>query len=150
MTDHEPAIRQFFVAYETRINDALKNPPVVDAAAAAGAFADYVVGSDPQRVSGHRNGLLFRMMIPRGYRSYRKAGTKRMEIRGLRVTPLDDSHAMAHTHWWSLYLAKTGKVVEIEFDNIYMMHVPDAGAPKIFAYITGDEQKLLKAHGLVE
>ena len=73
-----------------------------------------------------------------------------MEVRGLRVTPIDDFHAMAHTHWWSSYRRRSdGAPIEIEFDNVYILHIPEGGDPKIFAWITGDEQQVLKDHGLV-
>ncbi len=149
MRDHEPAIRRFFEAYQARMNDALKAPPRVDIPGALAAFAKYFVGSDPRRVSDGRNGWLLRFMIPRGYAFYRKIGTERMEVRALKVTPLDDFHAMAKTSWWSSYRKKSGERVEIEFDNIYLLRIPDGHAPEIFAYVTGDEQQVLKDHGLV-
>jgi hypothetical protein len=149
MKDHEPVIRLFFEAYQARMNDALKDPPKIDSAKTVAAFAKYFVGTNPSSVSGGRNGWLFRFMIPRGYAFYRKIGTERMEVRGLRVAPIDDYHAMAHTHWWSSYRRKSGEMVEIEFDNIYMLHIPQGGEPKIFAYVTGDEQQVLKDHGLI-
>jgi hypothetical protein len=149
MQDHEPAIRRFFEAYQARMNDALEDSPKIDASGVAAAFSKYFVGSNPKSVSGARNGWLFRLMIPRGYAFYRKIGTERMEVRGLKVVPLDDFHAMAHTHWWSSYRRKSGESVQIEFDNIYLLHIPEGGEPKIFAYVTGDEQQVLKDHGLV-
>jgi hypothetical protein len=99
MQDHGPAIRRFFEAYQARMNDALGDPPRIDSRAAAAAFAKYFVGTNPGSVSGGRNGWLLRFMIPRGYAFYRRIGTERMEVRGLRVTPIDDYHAMAHTRW---------------------------------------------------
>lgn len=131
------------------MNAALQKPPVIDVAAATGAFARYFVGSNPHQVFGAKNGWLFRLMIPRGYARYRGIGTQRMEIRGLSITPLDDFHVLARTHWWSSYRHKSGDVVEIEFDNIYLLHIPAGKEPKIFAYITGDEQQVLKDHGLL-
>jgi hypothetical protein len=149
MQDHEPAVRRFFEAYQGRMNAALQKRPVVDAAEAAAAFARYFVGSNPKQVFGARNGWLFRLMIGRGYAHYRRLGTQRMEIRGLSIMPLDDYHVLARTHWWSSYRPKSGASVEIEFDNIYLLHIPAGQEPKVFAYITGDEQQVLKDHGLI-
>jgi len=39
--------------------------------------------------------------------------------------------------------------VEIEFDNIYVLRIETGQEPQIFAYITGDEQQVLKDHGLI-
>jgi hypothetical protein len=149
MQNHEPAIRRFFEAYQGRMNAALQKRPAVDVTAAAAAFARYFVGSSPRGVAGARNGWLFRFMIPRGYAHYRRLGTQRMEIRGLSIVPLDDYHALARTHWWSSYRRKSGEPVEIEFDNIYVLRIAPGQEPQIFAYITGDEQQVLKDHGLV-
>lgn len=150
MKDHEPALRRFFEAYAARLNAALESPPRVDVAAAVSAFAGYFVGSGPAGPMGGSNGWFLRFSIPHGYAFYRRIGTQRMEVRGLRVTPIDDFHAMAHTHWWSSYRRRSdGATVEIEFDNVYILHIPGRGDPKIFAWITGDEQQVLKDHGLV-
>ena len=130
------------------MNAALQKRPVVDVAAGAAAFAPYFVASSPQGVYGAKNGWLFRFMIPRGYARYRRLGTQRMEIRGLSVVPLDDHHALARTHWWSSYRRKSGEPVEIEFDSIYVLRIAAGQEPQIFAYITGDEQQVLKDHGL--
>jgi len=148
MQNHEPAIRQFFEAYQGRMNAALQKRPVVDVAAATAAFARYFVGSSPRQVYGAKNGWLFRLMIPRGYARYRRLGTQRMEMRGLSVVPLDDYHVLARTHWWSRYRRKSGDPVEIEFDNICLLRIAAGQEPQIFAYITGDEQQVLKDHGL--
>ena len=148
MRDHGEAVRAFFDAYARRMNDALADPPRVDAKEARTAFANYFVGTDPKTVRGGRNGLLLRLMIPLGYRRYRKLGCKRMVLQRVDVTGLDDFHAMARTHWSSQFRRKDKTIVEIEFDNIYLLHIPEGGEPKIFAYITPDEQQALKAHGI--
>jgi hypothetical protein len=149
MQNHEPAIRHFFEVYQGRMNAALQKPPAIDVPGAAAAFANYFVGSNPKKVFGAKNGWLFRLMIPRGYAFYRRLGTQRMEMRDLSVTSLDDFHVLARTHWWSSYRRKSGEPVEIEFDNVYLLHIAPGKEPKIFAYITGDEQQVLKDHGLM-
>jgi len=148
MRDFEPAVRAYFDAYARRMNDALADPPRVDVKEARTAFARYFVGTDPKSVLGGKNGLLLRLMIPLGYRRYRKLGCKRMNLEWVDVTGLDGFHAMARTHWSSQFRRKDKTIVEIEFDNIYLLHIPGGGEPKIFAYITPDEQQTLKDHGI--
>ena len=148
MRDHSQAIREFFNAYAKLFNDALADPPKVDLAAIRRSYSDYFVGTDPNAVRGGKNGLLFRLMLPLGYRRYRKLGCKRMELKSVDVTGLDDFHAMARTHWSSIFRKKDGTIVEIEFDNIYLLHIPDGASPKIFAWITPDEQQALRDHGI--
>jgi len=147
--DHGPAVRAFFAAYAQRMNDALADPPRVDVKGATAAFADYFVGTNPTGVRGGRNGLLFRLFLTLGFRRYRKIGTRRMDLQRVDVTSLDDFHAMARTHWASHFVRNSdGKPVVIEFDNIYLLHIPEGGAPKIFAYVTPDEQRALKDRGI--
>lgn len=61
---------------------------------------------------------------------------------------MDELHFMTKVNWSALYRKKDGKEVTIDFSVIYFTQMQD-GSPKIFAYITGDEQKALKEYGLV-
>ena len=143
MSDHEPAVRAFFADYARRMNEALADPGSADLAGMRAAFADYFVGADPNGVRGARNGLLFRLMLPRGIARYRRIGTLAMEVTGIEATTLDDFHAMARVDWAARY--RTGQ--RIAFTNIYLLQIRD-GAAKIFAWITPDEEKALKEAGL--
>jgi hypothetical protein len=143
MSAHEPLIRSFFAAYAKRMNDALADPKALDVAATRDAFADYFVGADPNGVRGGRNGLLFRLMIPRGIVRYRKLGTLAIDLAGVEITGLDDAHAMARVDWVARY--RSGQT--IAFTNIYLLQVRD-GAAKIFAWITPDEEQAYRKAGL--
>ena len=140
-------IERFFADYAKRFNDSLKEPPVVDVAGVRNAFADYFVGASPVGVKGARNGLIFRFMIPRGFAHYKKIGTTAMNVTSVVVTAIDDLHVMASVAWDSRY-RKDGREIAIPFENVYLLQITDKG-PKIFAYVTGDEQKVLREHGLV-
>ena len=144
MSDFEPIVRTFFAAYAKRMNDALADPKSLDVAAMRAAFADYFVGANPNGVMGAKNGLLFRLILPRGVARYRKLGTLAMDIEKIEVTGLDDVHAMAKVDWRARY--RTGQ--QIPFTNIYFLQIRDR-EPKIFAWITPDEEKALKEAGLV-
>ena len=145
MSLHEPLIRPFFAAYARRLNDALAEPGKVDIEGTRASFADYFVGADPNGVRGGKNGLLFRLMIPRGIKYYRRIGTLAMDVSDVRTTSLDDVHAMAHVDWIARY--KGGR--EIAFTNIYVLQIRE-GAARIFAWITGDEQQALRDAGIIE
>ena len=144
----EQSIREFFEAYARRFNDSLRADGRVDVQGVLDSFADYFVASNPSGVQGGRNGVLFRWMVPRGFARYRRMGTKRMVIRSLEVTELDSMHALAKVGWHSEYVKKSGEAVAIDFDVIYLLRVGDHH-PKIFAYISGDEQKALREHGVI-
>jgi hypothetical protein len=145
MGRHEKLIRPFFEAYAARTNAAIADPKRLDGKAMRAAFADYFVGASPKGVAGGKNGLLFRLMLPRGIKYYRKIGTLAMDLKDVRATDLDHHHAMAHVDWNARY--KGGQ--EIAFTNIYLLQVRD-GAAKIFAWITGDEQQALKDAGVID
>jgi hypothetical protein len=56
---------------------------------------------------------------------------------------------MVNVHWNSSYNRKDGSEVFIEFDVIYFVQIIDEKL-KIFAYITGDEQAVLREKGLIQ
>lgn len=148
MQDAEKKIKEFFAAYAQRFNDSLGSDPVIDVDGVRESFAHYFVESSPVGVQGGKNGLLFKKMIPRGFKQYRRIGTKSMQVASLDLTALDEFHWMAKVHWDSRYEKKDGTPEAIEFDVIYLL-TTQSGSPKIFAYITGDEQKALAEKGLV-
>jgi hypothetical protein len=141
-------LEEFFAAYAARTNAALGDPPKVDVEASVNAFADCFVGTNPKGLACGKNDDEFRKVIPQGYALYRSIGTKRMDIGSLQLTPLDDFHTQAKVHWVAKYQKQDGSQLEIEFDVIYF--VQDIGnGPKIFAYISGDEEQVYKDNGLV-
>lgn len=155
----EQMIVDFFTAYARRFNDYLQSAP--DAASkgklAKGklavrgvidSFAPYFVESSPVGVQGGRNGWLFRRMVPRGFARYQRIGAKRMDIAGLDSTLLDAFHALCKVSWHSEYELENGTRESIDFEVIYLLRIKD-GPPKIFAYITGDEQQALEDHGVI-
>lgn len=147
-TETKVMVERFFAAYAKRFNDALKgDAAVVDTAGVRDSFAKYFVESSPLGVHGGKNGLMFRMLIPRGFAYYKKLGTTAMTISSMTVDAIDDLHVMARVAWDSRY-QKDGREIRIPFENVYLLQLTDAG-PKIFAYITGDEQQALKDHGVL-
>ncbi|HOI58484.1 MULTISPECIES: hypothetical protein [unclassified Methanoculleus] len=141
-------MEDFFAAYAAGFNKALVDAPEIDVEATAEAFADCIIAADPNGVSCGRNGEEFRAQIPKGFEFYRSIGTKSMRVASLAVTPLDDYHLMAKVHWVSVYRRKDGSDDQIDFENIYFVQTIGE-KPRIFGYITGDEQKLLRERGLI-
>lgn len=136
-------LQTFFAAYEQRFNDVLGGT-ATDVEATAGAFADYFVESSPRGVMGGKNDEKFREMIPKGNEFYKSIGTLSMKIDSLDITQLDELHAVVKAHWKAGYKNN----INIEFDVFYMVTLA-SGEPKIFAYVTGDEQKVLQEYGLI-
>jgi hypothetical protein len=145
-TDSLHKLDDFFRAYEKRFNDFLSGKEL-DMEGTVKSFAKFFVGASPLGVNGGANDDNFRPFIEKGYAFYKSIGTRAMKIVGSDITLLDDFHAMAKIHWRAVY-DKKGKEVVIDFDVIYFVQILN-NEMKIFAYITGDEQKALKENGLV-
>lgn len=142
-------VKRFFEAYAKRSNDALQNPPVEDVDGTVASFAPYLVESSPQGVMGGANDAEFRKLISQGFAKYREVGGTAMRVTGIKVTELDEVNAMAIVDWEFDYKRKTdGKSGTVGFTNRYFLNLAGA-APKIFAYITPDEQQAMKDHGLI-
>ncbi|TCV74757.1 hypothetical protein EDE05_1308 [Neorhizobium sp. R1-B] len=147
MTELEVKVRELFNDYGRVSNEALADPTSVDVGRVAAFFAPYFVGSAPQGVMGGANDERFREVIPQGFAHYREVGGKEMLLTGLRVTPLNDLHALAEVGWEFVYVNRAGENGRICFTNFYFVTVADGDA-RIFAYVTGDEEKAMKEHGL--
>jgi hypothetical protein len=71
-----------------------------------------------------------------------------MSIVDNEVQLLDELHSLCRVTWQSSFQRKDASKGSIKFDVLYL--VKKLGSEyKIFAYITGDEQKALKDCGLV-
>ena len=140
-------LEEFFAAYAVRFNEGLTGEPDIEGT--AGAFTEWFIEANPGGVSCGKNDDVFRMRIPQGYAFYRSIGTKSMHIASLDLSPLDLFHWMAKVGWESRYEKKDGTPVRIDFSIIYLVQII-GNIPKIFAYIAGDEQKVLREYGLLE
>lgn len=139
-------LASFFETYARRFNDALEGH--FDAEATASQYASEFIAASPAGVAAGRNGKRLRQTLAQGHEYYRAIGTRQMRIRSVRVSPIDDLHCVAHVAWTASYAREGQPDVDIDFDVHYLMQTL-AGVPKIFGWITGDEQAVLKAHGIV-
>lgn len=139
-------VKAFFARYADRFNRSLEGESV-DPKDVADSFASHFVGATPAGVSGGKNGLLFRWMIPRGFAHYKNIGTRSMDITDLALEAIDPQHALAKVRWDSRYTKGDGSDDRIEFEVTYLLHFEE-GDPKIFAYISGDEERILREHGV--
>jgi hypothetical protein len=146
-------IKAFFQDYEDRFARALEGDNKIEGAVddiegTVNAFAENFIEANPAGVIVGKNDESFRKMIPKGNEFYRSIGTRSMKIRDIEITMLNDYHVLATVDWDSRYERTDGKSIAIEFQVIYLLQYRD-DALKIFAYITGDEQKALKEAGLI-
>lgn len=141
------SIERFFNAYAARFNAALSGGDVpVDETVKA--FASCFVEASPVGVVCGKNDASFREAIPKGYSFYKSIGTQSMKIESKEISILDDYHAMVKVHWIAAYAPEDKAPFIIAFDVFYFLqHLKED--LKIFAYITGDETRVLKEHGLI-
>jgi hypothetical protein len=146
--DDTQRIRDFFLSYGRLMDTGVKSGEV-DAKALEACFADYFVGSSPLGVMGGEAGQDFGDMIVAGVDNYRRMGATEFVAEEVAVTPIDALHAMARVFWLFGYKRPSdGKTGTIRFENVYFVSLA-GGGPKIFAWITPDEQAALKEHGLM-
>jgi len=149
MLKHNSDVKSFFEAYAKRSNDALQDPPVEDVDGTVASFAPYLVESSPGGVMGGANDAEFKKLISQGFAKYREVGGTAMRVTGVKVTELDDANAMATVDWEFDYKRnKDGRTGTVGFTNRYFLNLA-GDAPKIFAYITPDEQQAMQDHGLM-
>lgn len=141
------SIERFFNAYAARFNAALSGDEV-NIEGTVKAFASCFIEASPLGVHCGANDAALREAIPKGYTFYRSIGTQSMKIEDKEITILDDYHAMVKIHWVAAYAPAGRAPFTISFDVFYFLqHIKED--LKIFAYITGDEQRVLKEHGLI-
>lgn len=148
MTSVEARARALLEAYGRLSNEALQDPAGADIDTLVGAFASHFVGAGPAGVIGGEKDENFPAIIRQGFESYRAAGGTRFEIVNLEVEALDDLHALVRADWEFDYVRpRDGATGTIAFRNLYFVSLA-GGEPKIFAWITPDEQKAMREHGL--
>lgn len=140
-------IDDFFNQYAARVNWALWEGQF-DTDGIMQAFSEDFIGASPLGVRAGKNDSVFKDAISKGWSFYRNLGIHSMNIISKNITLLDEFHAMVKVKWNCLYVTKTDRSGEIEFEVFYLLHI-QANNIKIFAYITGDEQAAFKEAGLI-
>ena len=141
----ETSVRKLFERYEQLFNKSLRGDMDMDEITSVYASA-FIAVSPTGIVAGKNDGEL-EQAIERGYARYRAIGTKEMQIRDVQILPIDEHHCVAHVAWTAIYNREAQPDVQIDFDVHYLVQKLD-GDPKIFGWVSGDEQALLKTHGI--
>ena len=142
----ETAVRTLFDRYEAFFNRSLAgdfDPDEVDR-----LYASEFIDASPAGVMTGKNDESLRKAMLDGYEAYRKMGTRHMRLRGLRITPVDEHHCVAHAAWTATYARDDLPETAIDFDVHYLVQTLN-GEPKVFGWMAGDEQAMLKEHGIL-
>ncbi|KIO48262.1 hypothetical protein SQ11_13550 [Nitrosospira sp. NpAV] len=141
----ETSVRKLFERYEGFFKQSLGGDMDMDEVASL--YASEFIGATPAGVTAGKNDDQFRQVMAQGYAHYRAIGTKEMQIRDVRLSPIDEHHCVAHVAWTATYARKNQSDVAIDFDVHYFVQKLD-GEPKVFGWVSGDEQALLRKHGI--
>lgn len=142
----EASVRRLFERYEGIAAASLHSDVDMDEVAAL--YASEFIAASPAGVMTGKNDEHFKQVMSQGYAHYRSIGTKEMRIRGLRISPMDEHHCVAHVAWRAIYVREHEPDVTIDFDVHYL--IQQLGAePKVFGWVSGDEQTLLRKHGII-
>ena len=142
----ENAVRKLFERYESFFNRSLDGNPSMDEVALL--YASDFIAASPAGVMTGKNDDQLKQVMTQGYARYRAIGTKGMRIRHIRLSPIDQHHCVAHVAWTATYARKDQSDTTIDFDVHYLVQKLDGDA-KVFGWVSGDEQALLREHGIV-
>jgi hypothetical protein len=142
----ETSVRKLFERDERLFNQSLGGG--VDMGEVASLYASDFIAATPAGVMTGKNDDQLEHVMAQGYAHYRAIGTKGMRIRNVRLSAIDEHHCVAHVAWTATYARKDRPDIAIDFDVHYFVQTLD-GVPKVFGWVSGDEQALLRKHGIV-
>jgi hypothetical protein len=142
----ESSVKKLFERYESVFNRSLGGDMEMDETAAL--YASEFIAASPVGVMAGKNNDQLKQVMAQGYARYRAMGTKEMRIRNVRLSAIDDHHCVAHVAWTATYVRKDRPEVAVDFDVHYFVQKLD-GEPKVFGWVSGDEQALLRKHNIV-
>ncbi|WP_119271707.1 nuclear transport factor 2 family protein [Taklimakanibacter deserti] len=142
----EKSVGELFERYEKLFRRALGGEADMDEVTSsyAGAF----VAASPAGVNVGRNDEQLKQVMRQGFENYRRIGTKDMRLRNVRIASIDEHHCLAHVAWRAIYDRGGEPDISIDFEVHYLVQQL-ADTPKIFGWISGDEQAVLKQHGII-
>lgn len=142
----ETETRRLFERYERLFRQALAGDADMDEVASL--YASDFIAASPAGVMSGRNDQQFRDVMARGYAHYRDIGTRQMRIRDIRIAPIDGLHCTASVAWTAVYARADLAETAIDFEVHYLVQVRQ-GEARVFGWVSGDEQALLKRYGVV-
>ncbi len=142
----EDSVRKLFERYESVFGQALRGD--VDMDEVASLYASEFLAASPAGVMTGKNDDQLKQVMAQGYARYRAIGTKGMRIRSVALSPVDERHCVAHVAWTAIYARQDQADLAIDFDVHYLVQKLE-GEPKVFGWVSGDEQALLRKHGII-
>ena len=141
----ETRVRRLFERYERVFRRGLHGD--VDPDETASLYASEFIAATPAGVVSGRNDDQLKRAMAEGYERYRAMGMKDVRIRGLRISPIDPRHCVAHVAWTATYARKEHPDIAIDFEVHYFVQELNA-EPRVFGWVSGDERAVLEEHGI--
>ena len=142
----ETSVRKLFERYERFFKQSLGGD--IDLDEIASLYASDFIAASPAGVMTGKNDNQFKQAMTQGYAHYRAIGTKEMRIRKVAISLIDEHHCVAHVAWTATYARPDLDDIAIDFDVHYLVQKLD-GEPKVFGWMSGDEQAVLRKHGII-
>jgi hypothetical protein len=142
----ESSVRKLFERYERFFKQSLGGD--IDMDEVASLYASDFIAASPAGVMTGKNDNQLKQTMAQGYAHYRAIGTKEVRIRNVAISPIDEHHCVAHVAWTATYARRDLADIAIDFDVHYFVQKLD-GEPKVFGWVSGDEQALLRKHGVI-
>lgn len=142
----DDSVRELFERYERFFAQSLAGD--IDVDEMQSLYAPEFIAASPAGVATGKNDEQLTKAMADGYAYYRAIGTKEMRIRHLRTSPIDERHCVAHVAWTATYARKDQPDIVIDFDVHYLVQKLE-DEPKVFGWVSGDEQALLKEYGII-
>lgn len=142
----EAAVRKLFRRYESLFNRSLGGD--LDMDAVASLYAPDFIAASPAGVMTGKNDDQLKRVMAQGYARYRAIGTKGMRMLHVRLSLIDALHCLAHVTWTATYARADRPDTMIDFEVHYLVQKLD-GEAKVFGWVSGDEDALLRKHGII-
>jgi hypothetical protein len=142
----EASIKEFFSRYQRFFTEGLAGN--LDTETLSELYTSEFIAVSPAGVMTGKNDDTFKQNMINGYAHYRNIGTKGMMVQNIRLSPIDNQHSVAHVAWTAVYAKDSQQDIIIDFEVHYLIQELD-GQIKIFGWVSGDEQALLRERGVV-
>jgi hypothetical protein len=142
----EKSVNELFERYQELFKNALKN--TINMEQVMSSYASAFIAASPAGVRVGQNDEQLKQAMQQGFEHYRHIGTKDMRLRAVRIAPIDERHCLAHVAWTATYDRGNDPDISIDFEVHYFVQQIN-GTPKIFGWVSGDEQAALKQHGII-
>lgn len=140
-------IRVFFAQYERLFNDALGGEANLDQLSRF--YSDEFIAAGPNGVRTGKNDDQLKKVMAQGYEHYRAIGTKSMHVRHVSCHDIDRGHCVARVEWTAGYESAHGKRIDVDFEVHYLIEMRGV-EPRIFGWVAGDEESLLREKGIID